>query len=851
MRPTKHVPELLSPAGNWDCVSAAIENGADAVYFGLDCGFNARHRAANFGLDDLDPLMETLRLRGVRGYVTLNTLVFPNELERVIPVIEAICRSGVDAVLVQDFGVARLVNDICDSIEIHASTQMSLTSAETIEVARDLKLSRAVLPRELSIREIQDVCANSPVPVECFIHGALCVAYSGQCLTSESLGGRSANRGQCAQACRLPYELVVDGADRDLGSVRYLLSPQDLAGYAAIPELVEAGVASLKIEGRLKTPEYVANITQHYRAAIDQAVSEGCVRVSDEERQNMELSFSRGFTPGWLEGNNHKRLVPGLRSAKQGIRLGTVLKTQRGSVLVKTNTPIRLGDGLAIACQDNDDSWSHGHEDTHVGGRVYQLRLEEDADDVPVKEAQVGQRVWIGFQRDAINWSKIDIGASVFKTDDPQLNRRLNKSFGGPPRRLRDVNWSVRAATGEVPCISATLSDDATVTHQWRGTESLSVAKKHPITPEVLQEKLSRTGGTPFCLGTLETSIHGKPLFPLGLINEARRVCIDQLTQQLQRKPHRTVDATVAYDRVLGDDRHLSRRKTPSDSASLFVLCRTQEQLEAALELGVGTRQGGALIADFHHVKEHRQAVQSAHRAGAKIYVASVRMQKPREMGFLKQLHRQGPDGVLARNLAALRFASENGLPAIADSSLNAANGLSVRWLQECGAATVTASLDLDAGQLVDLADTTPASGLHVVVHQHMPLFHMEHCVFCAVLSPGTNKTNCGRPCDRHSVEMRDRAGAKHPLEADIACRNTLFNAKAQSGADIVERLVARGTREFRVELLREDAHQTRRMVSSYLDLLAGRISAVDLVRRLSVSNRVGVTPGLNLPVLA
>ena len=241
-------PELLAPAGDWDCIRAAIENGADAVYFGLDCGFNARHRAKNFGLCELPKIFELLRRRGVRGYVTMNTLAFPSEMARLVEVIEQIAAAGADAVLVQDFGVARLVRQICPDLEIHASTQMSLTSAETIRVAAELGLSRVVVARELSVAEIGKIAAATDVPLEVFIHGALCVAYSGQCLTSESLGGRSANRGQCAQACRLPYDLVCDGEDRDLSDVRYLLSPQDLAGYAAIPDLIAVGVRSLKIE---------------------------------------------------------------------------------------------------------------------------------------------------------------------------------------------------------------------------------------------------------------------------------------------------------------------------------------------------------------------------------------------------------------------------------------------------------------------------------------------------------------------------------------------------------------------------------------------------------------------------
>jgi putative protease len=232
---TVAAPELLAPAGNWECAVAATENGANAIYFGLDSGFNARARAANFAPERLPELMQFLHHRGVKGYTTLNTLVFTDELPALQKNLYGIAEAGVDAVLVQDLGVARIVKQICPDIEVHASTQMTLTCAAAIDMAEQLGVSRVVLARECSLKEIKQITAATRMPVEVFVHGALCVAYSGQCLTSESLGGRSANRGQCAQACRLPYDMICDGKDVDLGPVRYLLSPQDLAAYALIP----------------------------------------------------------------------------------------------------------------------------------------------------------------------------------------------------------------------------------------------------------------------------------------------------------------------------------------------------------------------------------------------------------------------------------------------------------------------------------------------------------------------------------------------------------------------------------------------------------------------------------------
>ncbi|WP_254449376.1 peptidase U32 family protein, partial [Anabaena sp. UHCC 0253] len=264
--PTLKIPELLAPAGNWECAQAAVENGADAIYFGLE-KFNARMRAENFTAADLPELMEFLHLRGVKGYITLNTLIFPQELTEAQQYLKTIISAGVDAVIVQDVGICRLIRHLSPDFPIHASTQMTITSAAGVEFAKSLGCQLVVLARECSIKEINKIQQqisqkNNSLPLEVFVHGALCVAYSGQCLTSEALGGRSANRGECAQACRMPYDLIADGEVVNLGKRKYLLSPQDLAGLEVLPELVKSGVTSLKIEGRLKAPEYVANVTR-------------------------------------------------------------------------------------------------------------------------------------------------------------------------------------------------------------------------------------------------------------------------------------------------------------------------------------------------------------------------------------------------------------------------------------------------------------------------------------------------------------------------------------------------------------------------------------------------------------
>lgn len=822
----KASPELLAPAGDATCLRAAIENGADAVYFGLSSGFNARARAVNFTLETLPETMATLHRQGVKGYVTFNTLVFPSELEAAERSLAAIAEAGVDAVLVQDFGIARLAKAIAPDLPIHASTQMTLTSAEGIEAARKLGIERVVLARELSLSEIRAIRAATDLSLEVFVHGALCVAYSGQCLTSESLGGRSANRGQCAQACRLPYELICDEKLIDLGEQKYLLSPQDLAAYDMTADLIDAGVGCFKIEGRLKSAEYVANITQHYRKAIDAAMEGRSIEFSPREVREMQLSFSRGFSHGWLEGCDHKALVPAISSSKRGVYLGEVesvnVRTRR--IRVRTVGEVKAGDGLAFEQPQGQD-----HE---IGGRVFLVYQEGKR----VEGRAAPGIVELEFGRDHLDLTRIAQGQRVWTTDDPELTRKLRKTFAdGPPRRKSPIDIEAHAAVGEKLRLCVRMEEGVAL--ELETSETLAEAQKHPLSEDVLREQLGRLGATTFELRHLQAEIVGRPMAPLSVLGKLRRELVERLDEAAAVAKRRT---NVNRD-VLA--RMLPKRPATADAPklpSLHVLCRTLTQVRRVLEAGERS-----LYADFADIREYREAVELAHARGAMIYLATPRIQKPGELGIFRVIAKHAPDGILARNLGGLDFCLKEGLSCIADFSLNVANPLALEFVQSFGVIRATASYDLNRDQLEDLVGSIDPSILEVVIHQHMPLFHMEHCVFCAVLSPGTNSTNCGRPCDEKSVRLRDRMGVEHPLTADVGCRNTLFNAVPQSGAEAVPWLRNAGIAHFRVELLQDQpAGEIERLLSLYRDLLAGRIAGKEVWKSLSALNRVGITRG-------
>lgn len=813
---------------------AAIHNGADAVYFGLQTGFNARFRAANFLVEDLSSTMTDLHRSNVKGYVTLNTLVFSKELPLVEELLRRIVDAGVDAVLVQDLGVARLARRICPELPLHASTQMTLTCAPSIELAATLGIQRVVLPRETSLDELQRIRNNTAMPLEVFVHGALCVAYSGQCLTSESLGGRSANRGQCAQACRLPYQLICDGEVRELGSQQYLLSPLDLATWELVPKLVELGVASLKIEGRLKAPEYVAATTSHYRRAVDAAMAKVLPEFTSADLLALEQTFSRGFSHGWMAGCNHKELVPGLSSAKRGVFLGRVIGWRKDSVTIELDRPQEVsvvpGDGVVFSVPRGLQAGeATQNQPDEQGGRVYSVTDRSQ------------NRVELQFQRGAMESGKFWIGQPVWKSDDPQLNRRLRSTYSNThlPRR-RSIRMHVVAIAGKP--LKITVDSTGLSSLEIESEQLLVVAQKHSLTETVLQEQFARLGKTPFVLESLTAEIVGEPMMPLSVLGKLRHQMVRGLESQLSQQPRRVLNTENSLATLRSEDEKLYGKTAAPMSPRLWLLCRRLDQLRLAIEEASDLLAGVYL--DFQDPRDYGRAAEFMRDATLPWWIATLRIQLPSEAGLLKVLKRHRPSGFLVRHFAAIAYYREHGFPLVADFSLNAANDLTTHWLLQQGVARVTASYDLNREQLHELVQTVPPATLEVVIHQRMPMFHMQHCVFCAVLSPGTNKSNCGRPCDRHQVGLVDRVGKEHPLTADVGCRNTLFNGTPQSGAEAVPTLMDSGVRDFRVELLSESPAEGVKLVDLYLRLLQRRVSPEEVWRTLKAANRIGVTRG-------
>lgn len=820
----------MSPAGYWPQLRAAIEAGADSVYFGLT-HFTARAKVG-FTLAELPEVMRELHRRAVRGFVAFNTLVFDSELREAARGLAAIAEAGADAVIIQDAGVLALAREIAPDLEIHASTQMSVTDAAGARLAARLGAHRVTLARELSLEEIRAIGNQTNVELEVFVHGALCVAYSGQCFSSEAWGGRSANRGQCAQACRLPYEMYVDGRLTPLGDARYLLSPGDLCALHQIPELTDAGVSAFKIEGRYKDENYVAAATRAYRQAVDDAWAARPLSVSLLEEMQLEQVYSRGAGPYFVQGTNHQAVVRGRAGRHRGLLMGTVEQVSAAAIMIRPSSthalyPLKPGDGVVF-----DAAGWRSPEEPEEGGRIFEL-----------SELPAGL-LRLAFGRGAVNPSRIRAGDLIWRTDDPALERLLRPyTQAAAPVRKQAVRVHVKGAPGEPLRLTWSLEARPGMRVTVASAEPLPAALNRSLDEASLRAHLGRLGPTPYELSGVELELAAPVFAPASLLNQLRRDAVERL-QQMQSAPRAlaVLDPGRAVDRLLAG---VCREGSTEAAPALHLLVRTPDQLDAA----IGLRPASVTL-DYLDLYGLKPSLERVREAGLEARVASPRILKPGEeriADFLLRLECPilvRPAGLLD----ALR--GRTAQPLTGDFSLNAANVLSAGTLLGLGLQRITPTHDLNAAQVAALAERLGGARIEAIAYQHLPVFHTEHCVFCRFLSTGTTYKDCGRPCETHRVELGDVNGRRHPVLADTGCRNTVFGAEAQEASLHLEDWLDAGIRHFRLEFAHESPRQVRQVAEGFRQALSGEISFVQLSERIRAAAPQGCTQGsLYVPV--
>jgi len=842
----RRVPELLAPAGDGDCLRAAVACGADAVYFGVR-GFNARQRAVNFGLEELPEVMDYLHDRNVKGYVALNTLIFCDEWEAVSQQVAAMARAGADAVIVQDLGLARMIRRMAPTLAIHASTQMTQTEAGGINRLCSLGISRVIVARELTLAELTSLARQTAAELEVFVHGAMCISYSGQCLASEAELGRSANRGLCAQLCRQPYRLEIDGRRCQEGRP-YPLSAQDLMGLAYVPALTALGVAGLKIEGRLKTADYVAAATRLYRLALDAAAAEERFVPPQELIDDLLMAFSRGTGSGYLGGVDSLNLVHGRFPKKRGLPLGTVAALTPRGVVVELGAggadrsrcaiSIKPGDGVLIDGGASPDG---------TGGRVYSVE----------PPAGGSRHIELVFGRDGVDLAGVRVGAGVWKTDDPQAERRLARLVAEGRYRRTPLVIRAEGRTGERLRIAVRQPDGLTV--EVETAEPPAAARRHPLTTKLLREHFGRLGGTPFELAEVELCWAGQiadavpVMVPLSVLNDLRRRVVDRLIRLRRKTCRHTVEQRDAVE-LLRCEREAGRRERPhgpGDQGAAAgwewsVLVRDPRQVQAAATWtpAVAGVPLPVVYVEASTLAEVAEAVAMVRAAGRKVALVTPRVLMPGEEEFLRRLADLSPDGVLVRNLGAweqLRQARPD-LRLVGDASLNIVNELSAGVLRDWGLSRWTPGADLTWAQLAALCQHISAPEVEVVLHQRLPLFHTRHQVGAPVRRTRGDGSLCGERIS--TVVLSDRRGARYRVVRDALGRDTVYDKAVQSAARLVPAMIRSGLRSFRVELLDETAEQTAALLDLYSALLAGRLDPQEAWSRLNEYNGGEITEG-------
>jgi len=767
------IPELLAPVSNHASLKAAIENGADAVYMGSK-GFSARGYADNFDREGLLEAIDLAHQQDVSTYITVNTLVKERELRDVAEVLELLCSHGADAVVIQDLGILRILKENFPEFPIHASTQMTIHNSQGVELLEALGVKRAVLARELSLEEIQKIRLSTSIQLETFIHGALCISYSGRCLMSSFLGGRSGNRGYCAQPCRKMYKLD--------GNEGHLLSPRDLNLSFRLNDLIHAGVDSLKIEGRMKKPEYVAVVTKTYRDILDRFSEDPNAMVTKDEQQRLEIIFNRDFTQGYISGDPGRSLMTTDFPGNRGTVLGSIIKSDPKIITLKLEMPLRLGDGIAV---------------NGSGTSINVILIEGER----VKEAPSGSVVTIPFQ------GAQPPGAAVYKTYDLELIAAARNSYSTLAKKI-PVSMVVKAKKGDKLTIQ--IKDETGNLVEAFSDDVIVPARQRPIDKDSLIKQVSKLGDIVFEVNDVNLQIDDDIFIPLGVINSVRREAVQQLeinrVEQYRRKcVPISPNKSEALSNIRQDNPRLSIRVTDPDAIYAAVL-------------GGANRVYVDIESLIHKEDKTNIAIEQAHEANACVYIRLPDIIKDADLGLLnstlENLH--GFDGIMITGPDQILMCKEKiHVPIVADYPVNAFNHETLVLLTSLGVSGTTISPELTLDEIMDI----PAGfEKECLVQGAVQLMISEHCIFRGGCTGSKNiaaSSDIIRPCDSQN-NILDEKGFIFPVRCDTMCRTHIYNSRELCMIDHLPAVLGAGVSALRIEGMHYDIEQVKEITMLY-----------------------------------
>lgn len=778
--------ELLAPAGSFEALIAAVQNGADAVYLGGK-KFGARQYASNFDEEVLIEAVEYCHIRGVKVYITVNTLTANEELEEFMEYIRFLYNIDVDAVIIQDLGVLKVIRKNFPDFEIHASTQMTIHNLDGIKLLKDLGVKRTVVAREMKLKDIEYIKENSDMEIEVFIHGALCICYSGQCLMSSLIGGRSGNRGRCAQPCRLPYKLVDLKTKREIESIEgdYILSPRDMNTIEDIDKLLKLGVESFKIEGRMKRPEYVATVVRAYRNAIDMYYDKGKIEIDDKTKKDLLQIFNRRFTKGHIFEEKNRDLMSFEKPGNRGVEIGRLLAfdKRKKKVKVKLIGELNKGDGIEITSTIKENK----------GIKVSRIYKDYKI----VERASKGEIIEIEFKGEAQK------GDKVYKTSDIKLLERASESYKAE-NKIIPIAAAVKGRLGEV--LELYIWDEEHNYIDVKGEQKIEKAINRPLSKERLSKQLSKLGNTPYHLEKIEIDMDEDISVPIGEINSLRREAIDRLNNLRKNMNKREKISSVPKLQI----NNSSRAKKGNITMTGYV--NNLEQLEAVLNTKID-------IIYYSNMSDIHKAYDMADSYNKLLIPALNRITNNEELKALKGKKEMiiKNKHVLVSNHGQLNMFKDDNINIHADFSFNIFNSLAMEQMRELKVTSITLSPELNFQQLKDLSIKANVD-CEMIVYGHLPMMITEYCpVECIVKKD--SKTNCGL-CKNSSYGLKDRYGIVFPLKTDGSCRTQILNSKKLILIEYMEKIAKSGIEILRLQFTNEDKNEIISIVKAYQEML-------------------------------
>lgn len=768
--------ELLAPVGSFEALKAAVQNGANAVYLGGK-DFGARASANNFDRDELKEAVKYAHIRGVQVFVTTNTLRKENEIEDFLEYAKFLYDIDVDAIILQDIGMARLIKRELPDFELHASTQMVAHSLEDVKYLESVGFDRVVLAREVTVEEIKYICDNCKADIEVFVHGALCVCYSGQCLMSSMIGNRSGNRGRCAQPCRQRYELI----DVYTGEVvnsngDYLLSPRDLNAIEEIDKVIDAGVHSLKIEGRMKRPEYVATVIDGYRKTIDEYLATNKLNVSDETINDLYTIFNRKFTKGLLLGDVGKDMMNSQLPNNQGLYVGTVVDYNKKAkrLKIKLANTLKKGDGINLG-----------------GGTIGRIIKNGNIETIGYK----GETIELDFVGEARK------GQIVFKTSDSELMDRVQATFTQDKEFVKNIiDAKITIKLGQKPIL--TLKDRHSNEATIEGDKIVEEAMKVALSKEKVETQLRKLGNTPYELDLLEIELDDNVSLPISLLNQMRRDCIELLDKErVSIKNRKYKNKIVKYKPVL-----YNRNK----QQEISVKVKNLEQLESALECGVDRIY-------YEDTNTIDKGMSLAMKYNKKVIYSAPRIIRNKEYNHLAKANNAGVESVQVGNYGSIDYFKDKKLNI--DYYLNAFNSETINYYKEIGADTLCISQELNINEIKETIKYTDIN-IESVVYGYTPLMITEYCPM-GVIVRVCKKDKRVAKCKESIYALRNSKGDEFRVSQDIFCRSTIYNSNVTCMLDNLYELHEIGINVLRLDFTLEDKETVKEVIEAYQEVLS------------------------------